>query len=166
MKKLLTLLLALTLASCGWTPMYDSGGHLRSETRDIYIVPISGTNGIDLRNTLRASWGTVNDTTSKYILSVDLKKPETILKALQITGDATWREVRMTAKYELRDRESGDVILSAFDTASESYAFVSDLVAAQASYNNAVQNAIRVLANKIETRVNAKLIIPSETKDF
>lgn len=138
--------------------MYNDGGNLRSQTQDIYIAPISGTNGVDLRNALRASWGTDNSSMPKYTLEVNLQAPATIFKALQITGDATWQEVRMTAKYELRDTETGKVILSATDTASESYTFVSDLVAAQASYNNAVQNAISVLAGKIEARVNAKLV--------
>jgi len=156
MKKIL-FLVPLFLAACGWKPMYDSGGELRSKTRDIYIAPISGTNGIDLRNNLRAAWGTANATDSKYILTVNLRTPETIFKGLQLTGDATWQEVRMTATYELRERATGMIVVSALDTASESYTFVSDLVAAQASYNNAVQNSIRVLAGKIETRVNAKL---------
>jgi len=137
--------------------MYDSGRQLQGELRDIYIAPISGTNGIDLRNALRGTWGTDNNISARYALTVNLRNPETIFKALQITGDATWREVRMTATYELRDNETGELLLSAFDTASESYTFVADLVAAQASYNNAVQNAVQVLARKIETRVNARL---------
>ena len=147
------------LSACGWAPMYDSGGRLRGETRDIYIAPISGTNGIDMRNALRASWGTADEATAKYSLNVKLRRPEMLYKALQTTGDATWQEVRMTASYELRERDTGTIVVTAMDTAAESYTFVSDLVAAQASYNNAVQNSIRTLAGKIETRVNAQLTI-------
>ena len=159
MKKILTLALTLTLLSCGFTPMYSadtiSGTAIQ---RDIFITPISGTNGIDLRNALRAKFGTDNDSPSaKYTLSVDLKNPETILKALQITGDATWQEVRLTAHYILKETATGNVIVTATDTASESYTFVRDLVAAKASHNNAAQNATRILAEKISTRVNAKL---------
>jgi LPS-assembly lipoprotein len=157
MKKLLTLTLTLALFSCGFRPMHGPDRQLQSELRDIYIAPISGTNGIDLRNALRAKWGTDNSMDARYILWVNLNQPETILKALQITGDATWQEVRMTARYELRDTKTGEIIVTAFDTASESYTFVTDLVAAQASYNNAVQNAIQVLAKQIETRINARL---------
>ena len=137
--------------------MYDADRNLQTRLQDIYIAPISGTNGIDLRNALRAAWGTDNSVSAGYTLHVRLHNPETIFKALQITGDATWQEIRMTASYELRNTETGEIILTAFDTASESYTFVADLVAAQASYNNAVQNAIQVLARKIETRVNARL---------
>ena len=157
MKKFLALALALTLISCGFRPMHGGGDTLRAQTRDIYIAPISGTNGIDLRNNLRAGFGTHNDrATAQYTLTVDLRAPETILRALQRTGDATWQEIRMTAHYTLRDAD-GNIILTAFDMASESYTFVADLVAAQAAHNAAVQNSILVLSGKIQTRVNAKL---------
>ncbi|MCL1785873.1 MAG: hypothetical protein FWG39_01840 [Alphaproteobacteria bacterium] len=147
----------LLLSACGWTPMYDADRKLQTELRDIYIAPISGTNGIDLRNALRGAWGTDNSAAAQYTLTVNLRQPETVFKAIQLTGDATWQEIRMVASYELRNNETGEIIVNAIDTASESYTFVADLVAAQASYNNAVQNAIQVLAKKIETRVNAKL---------
>ena len=149
--------LCLMLFACGFRPVYDADRRLQTSLRDIYIAPVSGTNGIDLRNALRAKWGTDNSTDARYTLRINLHNPQTVLKALQITGDATWQEIRMNANYELVDNETGETILTAFDTASESYTFVSDLVAAQASYNNAVQNAIQVLAKKIETRVNARL---------
>ena len=161
MKKLLTLTLtlalALTLACCGWSPMYKSENNLQGRTRYIYIAPISGTNGIDLRNALKAKFGTDNEADAKYILNVDLAAPYTVYKAIQLTGDATWQEVRLVANYKLLDAKSNDVIVTGHDTASESYTFVRDLVAAQASYNNAIQSSIRVLSEKIETRVNAKL---------
>jgi len=152
--------LLIALCACGFSPMYstdkDAGVAVH---HDIFIAPISGTNGIDLRNALRAKFGTDNDSASaKYLLTVDLQQPATIFKALQKTGDATWQEVRLTARYELRESATGNVIVKATDTASESYTFVRDLVAAQASYNNAVRNATRMLSEKISTRVNAKLV--------
>ena len=126
--------------------------------RDIFIAPISGTNGIDMRNALRAKFGTDNNqATAKYVLEVDLRAPATVFKALQTTGDATWQEVRLVATYTLKRTENDKVVFRTTDTASESYTFVRDLVAAQASYNNAVQGAIRVLSEKIEVRVTAKL---------
>ena len=147
----------LFISACGFTPMHGNNDALRDTTRTIYIAPISGTNGIDLRNNLRGTFGTHNHyATAEYILTVDLRAPEMILKALQRTGDATWQEIRMTARYELRARD-GELILRATDTASESYTFVADLVAAQAAHNAAVQNAILVLSGKIETRVHATL---------
>lgn len=148
--------LLIALCACGFTPMYY-GDNLSNKAHDIYVEPISGTNGIDMRNALRARFGTDNEKSSKYILTVNLAAPHTVYKAIQTTGDATWQEVRLTANYKLVDSENGETVISGSDQASESYTFVRDLVAATSSHNNAVQSAIRVLSDKIETRVNAKL---------
>ncbi|MCL2331461.1 MAG: hypothetical protein FWC61_02850 [Proteobacteria bacterium] len=145
------------LAACGFSPMYMSDSSPRDDTRQIFVAPISGTNGIDLRNSLRAKFGTENDAAAKFTLNVRLENPYTVFKAIQITGDATWQEVRMIASYELKETKTGKIVLTGSDTASESYTFVRDLVASQASYNNAVQSTIRVLSEKINTRVAATL---------
>lgn len=149
MKKIL-IVCSLLLASCGFSPMYSDS------TASVFIVPISGTNGVDLRNNLRAEFGHHDAQDAKYTLTVALNKPETIYKALQITGDSTWQEIRMTANYELKDTD-GTVVSGGAYTASESYTFVRDLVAAQASYNNAVQSVIRELGKNIAIRVRAEV---------
>lgn len=121
---------------------------------DIYVPPISGINGIELRNRLNAQFGGQHDATAPYTLTVTLGNPTTQYKALEKTGDATWQEIRLTATYVLT---SGDEkIASGSETASESYTFVRYLVASNASYNNAVQNIIQVLATKIGTRAIAE----------
>lgn len=118
---------------------------------DIYVAPISGINGIDLRNGLNAKFGGVRDANAKYTLTVTLKEPVTKYKALESTGDATWQEIMLTANYKLYS--GGKQIASGSERASESYTFVRYLVAANASYNNAVQNTIQVLVDKIGARV-------------
>lgn len=118
---------------------------------DIYVAPISGINGIDLRNGLNAKFGGVRDANAKYTLTVTLKDPVTKYKALESTGDATWQEIMLTANYKLYS--GGKQIASGSESASESYTFVRYLVAANASYNNAVQNTIQVLVDKIGARV-------------
>jgi hypothetical protein len=135
--------------------MYST--ELSTQTSAVYITPISGTNGIDLRNALRARFGGANDeSAASYILDVELKDPENIYRGLQKTGDATWQEVRMTANYSLKEK-GRETILKGTDVAAESYTFVRDLVAAQASQTNAVQNSIRLLADRIATRVNTTI---------
>lgn len=118
---------------------------------DIYVAPISGINGIDLRNGLNAKFGGVREPSAKYTLTVKLNEPVTRYKALESTGDATWQEIVLTAKYTLS--ADGKKIASGSESASESYTFVRYLVAANASYNNAVQNTIQVLVDKIGARV-------------
>lgn len=145
MKKYIPLLL---LAACGFQPMYTS------RDTDIYVAPISGINGIDLRNGLNTKFGGVRDANAKYTLTVNLKNPVTRYKALESTGDATWQEIVLTANYTLT--ADGKQIARGTESASESYTFVRYLVAANASYNNAVQNIIQVLSEKIGTRVIAE----------
>ena len=154
MKQLL-ILCALWAAGCGFVPMYSDNRGLQAELNDIYIAPIAGTNGIDLRNHLILNWNTVNEPGQKYELRVKLAEPVTIYKGLQRSGDATWEEVRVTASWTLSS--DGRVIAGATETASESYTFVSDLVSANASRISATQNVIQSIGNKIEMRVNAKL---------
>ena len=125
-----------------------------SRDTDIYVAPISGINGIDLRNGLNAKFGCVRDANAKYTLTVNLKNPVTRYKALESTGDATWQEIVLTANYTLT--ADGKQIARGTESASESYTFVRYLVAANASYNNAVQNIIQVLSEKIGTRVIAE----------
>lgn len=145
MKKIIVLLF---LAGCGFTPMFID------HDTDIYVPPISGINGIELRNALNAKFGGQHDSNARYTLTVSLNAPVTQYKALEKTGDATWREIRLTASYTLA--RDGVQIARGTETASESYTFVRYLVAANASYNNAVQNTIGVLAEKIGTRAIAQ----------
>ena len=142
MKRILAIICVVLCAGCGFRPMFSGAD------TDIYVAPISGINGIELRNALNAKFGGVHDRTAKYTLTVNLSEPYTKYKALEPTGDATWQEI--VAR--------GDVqIARGTESASESYTFVRYLVAANASYNNAVQNTITVLAEKIGTRAIAEL---------
>lgn len=122
---------------------------------DIYVAPIaSGVNGIELRNALNTYFGGQKDSTAKYTLDVKLNDPVTKYKALESTGISTWQEIALTATYTLRVGDN--VIAKGQEKASESYSFVRYLVAANASYNNAVQNTITVLAEKIGNRAIAE----------
>ncbi len=148
MKKIIFTLFVLFLTGCGFRPMYSG------TSTDIYVKPISGINGIDLRNALWAKFGGQHSADAKYTLVVDLDEPITQYKALEQTGDATWQEVSLVAKYSLfyGDKQ----IASGTERVAESYTFVSYLVASNASYNNAVQNAIRVLSEEIGARAIAE----------
>ena len=143
------LLLILLLAGCGFRPMFSDND------TDIYVAPIaSGVNGIELRNALNTYLGGQKEANAHYTLDVVLTDPRTKYKALEETGISTWQEIALTATYTLR---AGDkVIATGKESASESYSFVRYLVAANASYNNAVKNTINVLAQKIGNRAVAE----------
>jgi hypothetical protein len=145
MKKILLLMLLSFVSGCGFVPMHSG------QTTDIYVAPISGINGIELRNALWVAFGNRYSQDAKYTLNVRLSEPATTYKALEETGNAAWQEVSLHASYQLY--ANGQQISSGSDYASESYPFVSYLVASNASYNNAVENVIRILSEKISTRV-------------
>ena len=146
MKKILLLVL---LCGCGFRPMFSG------DKTEIYVPVINGISGIELRNALNTKFGGPHDVGAPYTLRVTLDNPTTKYKALEPTGDATWQEVRLTATYVLE--HNGERIASGREVASESYTFVRYLVAANASYNNAVTNTIMVLADKIGTRAIAQV---------
>lgn len=139
------IILLLMLAGCSFKPVFSGND------TDVYVAPISGINGIELRNALNAKFGGAHEDAAQYNLTVNLQSPTTKYKALDRSGGATWQEVKLTASYVLKDGDK--TISTGTETASESYTFVGYLVAANASYNNAVENTIRILADKIGMHV-------------
>ena len=145
MKKLI---LVLMLTACSFKPIFSGND------TDVYVAPISGINGIELRNSLNAQFGGMHEQNAKYTLTVKLKDPATKYKAFERAGDAVWQEVKLNASYELK--QGNKKIASGSESAAESYTFVRYLVASNASYNNAVMNAIHQLSDKISMRVIAE----------
>ena len=148
MKKFLLIAMLVIMAGCGFKPMFSG------QDTNIHVEPISGINGIELRNALWAKFGGQHDENATYRLTVKLSAPNTQYKALKRTGDATWQEVSLRATYVLT--HNGEQIATGTESAAESYTFVEYLVASNASYNNAVKNTINVLAEKIGTRAIAE----------
>ena len=142
MKKLVLLLF---LTACSFKPIFSGND------TDVYVAPISGINGIELRNSLNSQFGGAHDKNAKYHLEVNLQQPSKQLKALERSGVATWQEIKLSASYVLKKDDK--VIAKGSESAAESYTFVRYLVASNASYNNAVMNVINVLSDKISMRV-------------
>lgn len=146
MKKLV---LFLMLTACSFKPIFSG------DSTDIYVAPISGINGIELRNSLNAEFGGMHEQNAKYSLVVNLQEPVTQYKALERAGDAVWQEVKLNASYTLKQDDKE--IAHGSESAAESYTFVRYLVASNASYNNAVMNSIHQLSEKISMRVIAEI---------
>lgn len=146
MKKILCFLL---LSACGFKPMFSGND------TNIYVPVISGINGIELRNALNTKFGGPRPSDTPYTLTVTLYNPTTKYKAIETSGAATWQEINLRANYVLN--YNGKPIARGTETASESYTFVQYLVAANASYNNAVENTITALADKIGSRAIAEV---------
>lgn len=145
MKKLVLFLL---LAACSFKPIFSGN------STDVYVAPISGINGIELRNSLNAQFGGMHEENAKYTLNVNLQEPITQYKAFERAGDAVWQEVKLNASYTLK--QGNKTIATGSESAAESYTFVRYLVASNASYNDAVMNTIHQLSDKISMRVIAE----------
>ena len=146
MKKLILL---FVLAACSFRPVFSG------DKTDIYVAPISGINGIELRNSLNAQFGGIHEQNAKYTLTVNLSEPVTQYKAFERAGDAVWQEVRLNASYVLKQGDKE--IAKSTESAAESYTFVRYLVASNSSYNNAVLNSIHQLSEKISMRVISEI---------
>lgn len=146
MKKLILLLM---ISACSFRPVFSG------DKTDVYVAPISGINGIELRNSLNAKFGGIHEQNAKYVLTVNLNEPVTQYKAFERAGDAVWQEVRLNASYVLKQGDKE--IVSSTESAAESYTFVRYLVASNASYNNAVLNTIHQLSEKISMRVISEI---------
>ena len=142
MKKLILLFM---VAACSFKPVFSG------DNTDVYVAPISGINGIELRNSLNSQFGGMHEQNAKYTLTVNLSEPVTQYKAFERAGDAVWQEVKLNASYVLKQGDKE--IASSSESAAESYTFVRYLVASNASYNNAVMNTIHQLSEKISMRV-------------
>lgn len=140
--------MTLIITACGFKPMFAG------ENTDVYVLPINGINGIELRNRLNAAFGGQRDADATYTLTVTLDDPTTQYKGLEKTGDASWQQIRLRAHYTLSC--GNKQITTGTEDAAESYTFVRYLVASNASYNNAIQNIIQILADKISTRAIAE----------
>ena len=75
--------LFLMLTACSFKPIFSGSN------TDIYVAPISGINGIELRNSLNSQFGGMHDQTAMYSLTVNLQEPVTRYKALERAGDVT-----------------------------------------------------------------------------
>lgn len=146
MKKLILLLM---ITACSFKPVFSG------DKTDVYVAPISGINGIELRNSLNAQFGGMHEQNAKYTLTVNLSEPKTKYKAFERAGDAVWQEVKLDASYVLKQGDKE--IASSTESAAESYTFVRYLVASNASYNNAVMNTIHQLSEKISMRVISEI---------
>ena len=132
---------------CGFSPV-SRDSSLRN---DIFVDTISDTNGVMLRNALRARFTAETASSAKYVLKVNLSKTGKSYKALELSGAATWQEVRLSANCDLQ--KDGKSIKKWNESSSSSYAIVRDLVAANAALADAEDNAIRILSEKIVSRV-------------
>jgi len=159
MKHLPFLTFFLLLAACGFTPMYGSGaGSLGVSATagldqvDIALIP--DESGVYLRNLLIDQFyqdGYPSSPTHSLQIT-DLEETESGLD-ITVDSETTRKQIRISAKVELIDHETGGIVLDRDMSALTSYNVLGSQFATRVSERDAREAALGDLARQIETQV-------------
>jgi LPS-assembly lipoprotein len=156
-KYLFTLAL-LSLAACGFTPMYGSGAGSSgvSATQgldkvDIALIP--DQSGVFLRNLLIDNfYQSGYPAGPTHTLSVENLDEREYNLDITRASEATRKQIRLTAKMNLKDNITGQTVLSRDLTAITSYNVLGSQFTTRVSENDAREAALSDLARQIEAQ--------------
>ncbi|MDB5492657.1 MAG: hypothetical protein JWO78_2506 [Micavibrio sp.] len=156
LRRLCLLALTITLAACGFTPMYGKlgNGDVAGTLNNIQISNIPDHQGLQLRNNLIDRFyrhGRPADPT--YFLDI---APIIVSKTdLDLTKDATATRSQLTVSTVMRfsDKRTGAILLERSFTSSASYDILDSRFTTRVSEDNAEQNALEDLARQIEQQI-------------
>lgn len=160
MKFLLSTILVLTLAACGFTPMYGKGGAGSSglaatEGLDqVKIDLIPDQAGVYVRNILIDNFYRNGYPSSpRYVLKVKEIVEEIRDLDITIDSEATRRQITVTTTMELIDTVNSKAVLSREVSALTSYNVLGSQFTTRVSEDDAREAALTDLARQIETQV-------------
>lgn len=159
MKFLLAASLLITLAACGFSPMYGSsagpsGVSAPQGLDHVEIAVIPDQSGVFIRNILTDHFYQSGYPTSPtHKLTVE-NLDESIYN-LDITRDseATRKQIRITASMALQDNATGTAVLRRDMTATTSYNVLGSQFTTRVSENDAREAALADIARQIEAQV-------------
>ncbi len=154
------LLLALFgLASCGFQPLYGTGGGAgkaaaNAELASVFIDSIPNREGQMLRNNLIDRFYTSGRPVQPlYTLSMTSIQERGTRLDITKTSDTTRNQLRLSSKMVLKDRQSGEILLARELSASASYDVLSSQFTTRVSEQDARDNALQDLARQVETQL-------------
>jgi LPS-assembly lipoprotein len=147
---------AFALAGCGFKPLYAVGttpDGMRSYFGQVFVEPIAGRQGVHLRNQLLDAM-TPSGTPSgaAYNLNVQLSDVKEGL-AIQENTQITRYNYTLTARYELRDAVSGEVLDKGMARAIAAYNVVDSQFGTQSAERDAQDRAAREVGEDIRLRL-------------
>lgn len=147
---------AISLAGCGFRPLYAVGttpDGMSSYFGQVYVDPIPGRQGVHLRNQLLDAM-TPDGTPSNaaYNLNVQLTDTKEGL-AIQENTQITRYNYTLTAKYELRDAVSNEVLDKGTARAIAAYNVVDSQFGTQSAERDAQERAAREVGEDIRLRI-------------
>lgn len=152
------LVVLLSLAGCGYKPLYSSGGDGRGVVASLSSISIQETEsraGQLVRNNLLSSIrpaGAAQDNLYKLILNPELA--QSTLVEQSIPGIKRVR-LRLTVSYQLIETGSGSEVNSGKTFSAVSYDVIREPVADLQAESNATSRAAREVAADINTRLAA-----------
>jgi LPS-assembly lipoprotein len=160
MNKVLSLVLALAatavLSGCGFRPLYAVGTTpegVSSYFSQVFVEPIPGRQGVHLRNQMMDALtpeGTPGS--AAYRLSIKLEDVKEGL-AIKENTQITRYNYSLTAKYELRDSVSGEVLDHGTARAIAAYNVAESQFATQSAERDAQERAAREVGEDIRLRL-------------
>jgi len=147
---------ALSLAGCGFRPLYAVGTTpegMSTYFNQVFVEPIPGRQGVHLRNQLLdALTPQGTPTSSAYRLGVVLKDQKEGL-AIQENTQITRYNYTLIAKYELRDSVTNKVLDKGTSRAIAAYNVVDSQFGTQTAERDAQERAAREVGEDIRLRV-------------
>ncbi len=157
-KTFLTLLAPLFVASCGFEPLYQTGGaradlSSRQGLPAIEVGLIPDSEGVYLRNALMDILP-VSRSSRLSSYNLDVSAIEEFISELDITerSDATRGKLRVSVSFMLSD-PNGKKLFSRQTSAVTSYNILESEFSNRVSQENARRNALEMLAQQIERQV-------------
>lgn len=146
------LLLPALLAACGFQPLYGRSGTASAGLASVYVQPIEGALGQQVRNALLDHVGD-SGVEKRYTLRTQVDKT---VGSQQIARDATTTraEVVLTATYQLLDAD-GSPVLNSTARSVAAYNLFDQQYAGTIAQRDAEERAARVMAQDIQTTIAA-----------
>jgi LPS-assembly lipoprotein len=147
---------AAALSACGFRPLYatgSGGGGMTQYFQQVLVEPIQGRQGVHLRNQLMDTFtpgGT--PTNAAYRLSIRLEEQKEGL-AIQQDTRITRYNYNLTAKYELKDAVSGQILDRGISRSIAPYNVVDSQFATMSAERDAQERAAREVGEDIRTRL-------------
>jgi LPS-assembly lipoprotein len=146
--KLSAILLSLSLAACGFHPLYGRGGASPAIMASIYVDPIPERTGYELRNSLMDLLDSGGAGSKRYRLNVRLADQRKGI-ALQNDSTITRYNYLLDADYELTD-STGQIVTRGHQSTLTAYNVVASPYATLAARQDAQKRAAQDLAQRIQ----------------
>lgn len=156
---------AMLLSGCGFKPIYATAEGDSPVSRLVAVGPVAAPETVApyIADALNARLGAVNDEEPRYDLLVEAREGAERL-AVQIDATVTRYNYRLSARYRVIDRQTGEGFRGVARSVT-SYNIVSSQYSTLFAERTAVEKAARQLAEEIERDLLIRFAEPPEERN-